>query len=812
MRSGNAALRRWATLSTAAWLMSVALAAAADPQLRSITPWGAQRGTEVEVTLRGARLADAQQVLCYSAGMEIVELRPVEKNANAAVARFRIADDCRLGQHGLRIRTATGVSNLMIFSVGALPVVEEAEPNNEFDAPQAIDWDRTVHGTIENEDVDYFVVEAKQGERLAVEIEGLRLGTFFFDPAVAILDANRFVLAAADDTPLVRQDAAVSLLVPEDGRYVIEVRESSYRGSGASKYRLHVGRFPRPLAVFPPGGKLGETVEVRWLGDVKGDWTEKVTLPGEPVDDFALLAADGGGVAPSANRFRLSSLGGVVESEPNAVPDEATAFEAPAALHGILAEPGDVDTFRFAAEKGQVYDVQVYARQLRSPIDAVLSIRQIGGGAVGSNDDNAGSPDSYLRFRAPADAEYALAVRDQLGNGGPHFVYRVELKPVEPGLTLALPERSQNLDTLAPVPQGNHMAVMVQAQRADFSGRVDVELADLPPGVEARVVPIRDGEASAPVLLTAAKDASLSGRLVGVKGRHQSENLRVEGGLLQQTSLVRGQNNRQLLQFDARRMAVAVTEATPFSIDLVPPKAPLVRNGSTKLRLTATRAEGFDGEIALEMLYNPAGLSASRTIKIAKGKNEAELPVTANNSARLGTWPIAVLGRATVGNGAVVVSTDLIDLEVAEPYFAVTLAPAAVEQGQPCQVVGSLEKKKDFEGTVRLELLGLPPNVSSEPQEVAADAAEVVFPVTTNDKSPPGHHKSLRCRTTVTVEGEPVVALAGSGEMRIRRPPPKKPAEPKAAKPAPKTPPAEKPLSRLEQLRREREQASQGKE
>ena len=53
-----------------------------------------------------------------------------------------------------------------------------------------------------NEDVDYYAVEAKKGQRLSVEVEGLRLGESFFDPSVAIMDTNRFVLAAADDTPL----------------------------------------------------------------------------------------------------------------------------------------------------------------------------------------------------------------------------------------------------------------------------------------------------------------------------------------------------------------------------------------------------------------------------------------------------------------------------------------------------------------------------------------------------------------------------------------------------------------------------------
>ena len=41
----------------------LAKAQAADPQLARTTPWGAQRGTEVDVALSGARLKDAQELL-----------------------------------------------------------------------------------------------------------------------------------------------------------------------------------------------------------------------------------------------------------------------------------------------------------------------------------------------------------------------------------------------------------------------------------------------------------------------------------------------------------------------------------------------------------------------------------------------------------------------------------------------------------------------------------------------------------------------------------------------------------------------------
>src|SRR5205807_4586051 len=187
-------------------------------------------------------------------------------------------------------RTESGVSELRTFWVGALPVVAEKEPNSDFASPQKIPRNVTVVGTIDYEDVDYFSVELKKGQRLSVEIEGMRLANTLFDPYVAILDRKRFELAASDDAPLLGQDAVASIVVPEDGSYVIQVRESAYGGNGACAYRLHVGTFPRPLAVVPAGGKFGDEVEVRFLGDPTGEMKQKVKLPATPVAKFGVFA------------------------------------------------------------------------------------------------------------------------------------------------------------------------------------------------------------------------------------------------------------------------------------------------------------------------------------------------------------------------------------------------------------------------------------------------------------------------------------------------------------------------------------------
>jgi len=812
------------TLPASRFLLSLAIlgatataAYAVEPSVSSLTPYGFQRGTEVELTLRGARLDDAQEIMLYEPGVTVSELKPA--NATTVKARLKVAPDCRLGIHALRVRSATGVSDLRTFSVGALPELSEKEPNSDFEKPQPVPLGATINGTVENEDLDYFVVEAKKGQRVVAELEGLRLGNTFFDPYVAILNEKRFELARSDDSPLLRQDSLCAIVAPEDGRYIVQVRESSYGGSGACKYRLHVGSFPRPLATLPSGGKPGETVEMRLLGDPAGERVEKVTLPSTPREDHPVFARDEHGIAPSPNRVRVQDLTNVLETEPNNDRSKATPFTAPAALGGVIAEEGDHDYFKFAAKKGQRYDIRVFARNvLRSPLDAVLYVYNSKGSRVASNDDS-GGPDSYTRFTAPADDDYLIMVRDHLRSGGPNYVYRIEVAPVAPTLTLGLPEKVRYVSTTLAVPKGNRMALLVSARRENFGGEVALDFKDLPAGVTAQAPAMAANRTDVPVLFTATPDAPLAGKLVDVVGRTTDPKLKVEGRLRQRTMLVRGQNNRDVWGHDADRMATVVTNPAPFSIEIVQPKAPLVRNGSMGLKVIAKRAEGFKAPIAVTMLYNPPGVGSSGSIRIAEDKNEAVIPLTANSSAEIRKWPIVVVGRASVGGGNMETASQMAELEVADRFFDLAFTKAAVEQGQTANVIVKITKKRDFEGDVQARLVGLPTGAKAEPLTFNKDTGEIVFHVTTEKNARVGRHRTLLCRAVATVAGEPVTHTLGTGELRIDKPlPPKVVAKKPAPKPVAKAPakkptePPKKRLSRLEMLRLEREKAKKAGE
>ena len=808
----------------------------ASPSLGGISPRGAQRGTEVDLILSGDRLSDAQEVLLYQPGLTVTRFEIV--NTNQLKAKIKIAPDARLGEYSVRVRTLTGISDLRTLYVGALPTLDEKEPNSDFTAPQKVPLNVTVHGVIENEDVDYFLVDAKKGDRISAEVEGIRLGLTLFDCYVSIMDSNRFDLAASDDSALLLQDPVASVVAPKDGTYVVQVRESSYGGNGACAYRLHVGTFPRPRMAYPAGGKAGDDLNLSFVGDVAGPIAQSIKLPPEPSDKLGLFAEQNGQVAPSPCFVRVSPFANVLESEPNN--DAKTATKAtgdlPLAFNGIIEKDKDADFFRFAGKKGQVLDIRVFGRALRSPLDPVLVVHNSDGGGLASNDDS-GSPDSYLRFTVPADGEYVFQVYDHLLRGSADAVYRVEIAPVKPTLQLSIPlvaNNSQERQTIV-VPRGNRFATLVRATRADFGGEVTVTADGLPEGVTQASENVQANLDVVPVVFEAAPTAKVSAKIIDLLGKPADANVKLKSEFVQLADLVVGNNAVPFYQAKVDKLAVAVVEEAPFKLQIVQPKVPLVQQGQMQLKVVAERKPGFTGPIHLRMLFDPPGVGSGQ-VDMPGDKNEAVIPLNASGGAQVRKWKIAVLGNSDMPGapapaagqpapapgsvpaaGPVWVSSQLAELEIAPPLVLGKIEMAATEQGKPAPVLCKLDQKTKFDGKAKLQLLGLPPNTTAGDVEISAADTQAVFNVNVDAKTPAGQHNQLACLLTVMKDGEPIVqTVSAGGVLRVDPPPPPKADEPKpAAAPQPvaaapaKAP--EKILSRLEKLRLEQAAKAGGK-
>lgn len=819
-------LRRPFNLTASAFILSTALPVlAAAPEFNAIQPRGGQRGTDVDVTFSGNRLADAEEIVSYNpTGIKALSFKA--ENPTTLKVKLHIEPGCQLGEQLFRVRTKSGISYARNFFVDQFPTVEEKEPNTLIEEAQPITTGVTIAGVAKNEDTDYYKIEAKKGERLSVEVEGIRLCTNFWDPYVAIIDSKKFELATRDDTPLGIQDPHASVIIPADGTYYIEVRDSSYAGNDGAQYRVHVGAFPRPTVVYPAGGKAGTEVEVTYLGDVGGPLKQKVAVPNTPGEVLPLFAQANNLSAPSPNFFRITSLDNVLEAEPNNNHAEAKVNAAPPALpmafNGIIEKPEDEDWFKFTAKKDQRFDLIVHARDIRSPLDPVLELFNKDGGGINGNDDNGASPDSKIgAWAVPEDGEYYLRVRDHLKRGGPDFVYRVEVAAPETGLNTYIARYDRNDSqqwVQTAIPRGNRHAIQVHVDRLGVGGDVGFDCKNLPPGVKMETEVIPGATAEHIMIFSAAADAPLSAALLNMTPKLADPKAApVPGRWMNNIEFIQGEpNNTPYVVSRQKAYAVAVAEEIPYTLDLVPPAVPIVQSGTMNLKVKAVRKEGFKAAITVRMLWSPPGISAPGTIAIPEGQSEADYQLTCTGDAPLNTWKIAVRGETDAGQGPIFCSSALTPITVAPPYFTMKMEMASAEQGKPAELFCKLEVKKPWQGKAKVTVYGLPAKTSTVEKEIGPEDKELRFPVTTAADSPVGKHQNLFCQAIIIENGMPIPHTIGQGGvLRIDPPPPAPPpavvakTEAPAAPPPPAAPAAPKPLSRLEQLRQQ--QAAAGK-
>jgi hypothetical protein len=676
------------------------------------------------------------------------------------------------------VRTKGGLSELRTFFVGPFPIAAETEPNNQFTNAQKVALNTTVTGVIASEDVDSFLVEAKKGQRLSAEVEGIRLGRSLFDSRLTLMDSNKTVLADSDDTWLGMQDPFLSVLVPHDGAYLIQLRDSTYGGNDNSHYRLHIGTFPRPAMIYPAGGKTNDELLLTCDSEATGLFTNKIKLPDSPRDKFGVFAELENLSAPTPNWIHISPFPNVLERSPNQDREHATPAEIapPLALNGVVSNKGEEDWFRFHAPKGVALEVNVYARRLRSPLDPILEILDSKGQAQASDDDGAGV-DSVLKFTPPESTNYFVHVRDTLGQGGRDFFYRIEIVPVTAQLTLKIPEVSRN-DTQSrqfiSVPRGNRFATLISAKRVNFGGELSFAVEGLPQGIALLAERMPANIDSMPLVFEAAADAPVTGKLLDLTATGTNENKAVIGKFRQEVELVQGPpNNVSYYSTSVDKLCVAVTKEAPFKIRVVEPQVPLVQGGSMRLEIVAEKAAGFDEPIEVKMIWNPPGISSQSEATIPKGATNVFYQLNAGGGAETRVWKIALLGRATVEGGELYVSTQPAKLEVAPPFVTGKIETLWVQPGKTAKLTVNLQQAKAFEGKAKIQLSGLPEKVTAPDREITKEDQEVVFYVAVDPKCSHGSHKNLFCSLEIRQNGQPIPhTIANGGILRIV--PPKK--------------------------------------
>jgi hypothetical protein len=300
---------------------------------------------------------------------------------------------------------------------------------------------------------------------------------------VAVRDAKGNEVAYADHFRF-SPDPALCFDAPEDGVYLLEIRDALYRGREDFIYRVTVGEVPFVTDIFPLGGRPGTPVKVSVAG-----WNLAqpglLLAPPANAEGIQPIPELNNGFAINSRLFAVDALPQITAAAPGGDGRHAQQIALPVVINGRIASPGDIDVFAFQCGAGQQIVAETYARRLYSQLDSWLKVTDAAGRQLAFNDDAADKgagllpfcADSYLTFTAPAKGTYYLHIGDSQQKGGPGYGYRLRISAPIHDFALRVTPSSVNGRTGANVP------VTVYALRKDgYSGAIDFALKDAPKG------------------------------------------------------------------------------------------------------------------------------------------------------------------------------------------------------------------------------------------------------------------------------------------------------------------------------------------
>jgi hypothetical protein len=429
--------------------------------------------------------------------------------AETVTLQVTVAPDAAPGERELRLATALGLTNPLLFRVGQLPefskkaarVATEIPPFQAAqlrnvqvprppEAPVSIALPATINGQIMPGGVDRYRFSAIKGRRLVVAAAARELMPYisdavpgWFQATLALYDAQGREVAYDDDYRF-HPDPVLYYEIPADGEYVLEIKDSIYRGREDFVYRIAAGELPFVTGIFPLGGKAGArtTVELKgWnLPSAKITQDLKNKTPG-----VYPVSVRGGEWTSNRVPFAVDTLAERLEREPNNQPKTSLSIKIPVIVNGRIDRPGDVDVVRFRGRGGEEIVAEVFARRLDSPLDSALKLTDSAGKQLAANDDvedkGAGllthQADSRIGFKLPKNGTYYVHLGDTQHKGGGEYAYRLRIGRPRPDFELRVVPASVNARPGSAVP------VTVYALRRDgFAGDIALRLKDAPPG------------------------------------------------------------------------------------------------------------------------------------------------------------------------------------------------------------------------------------------------------------------------------------------------------------------------------------------
>ena len=653
------------------------------PKPEKLTPNGIPRGRVTKIVVRGK---DLDQVTKVTASSPDVWVRLTAQTATHAELEVTAPPTVAAGVVQLTFEGTAGKAPPLALAIDRYPAIPEAGITDSARAAQAVSLPVTILGSIDRAgDVDYFRFEAKAGQAVGVQVVAAELGSKL-DAVLVLTDATGQVLAEGNTT--------LGFTIPKAGAYAVGIRDREFRGAADMTYRLQIGDVPVITGVFPLAVPRGQQTLVHLDGVNLGLLPLQQIMVTVPAD-----AAPGSRVAVPFLLRGEKPLGNasVMVGEFAAVvvdPVSGSELRVPGSADGILTKPGEGQAVRFAARKGKRLIVEVLARRAGSPVDPVLEIL-----------DAAGKPVPRATLRATAKTFVTFRDHDSAGTGirletwnelaiNDYLYVDGELLRI-----LALPKGPDDDAQFWQV-AGQRVGFLdtTPAHHAQNSPMYRVEIhapgRSFPPnGLPVFPLFFRNDDGGpgygkdSRVFFDAPADGVYQARVTDARG-------------------AAGPNH-----------AYHVTVRPPrpdFSVSFTPAAPSVWKGGAIPVSVTATRTDGFDGPIRIQLDGLPPGFSAPATFIEANQTTTAFALFAAADAKVPPDAKLKLKATATIDGQEIIREAAGGLPKTAEPGDIVTTTrqdAIVIRPGQETRLVVDVERRGDFKGRIPVEVRGMPHGV-----------------------------------------------------------------------------------------------------
>ena len=616
------------------------------PMIMSLSPNSAQIGQTSELTIQSRYdLSGTRRIWVSGEGVTAEPIHPelkegeTPKSTTSLKMKVTVSPDAQPGVREFRLSTVNGASTIGQMVIVRDPVVVETKDNNTRETASAATLPATMCGVIEkNEDVDFFKFTAEAAQTVCFHVRSQRLQDKIHDlqqhvdPILFLRNASGSTIASSDNHFF--GDPFICHTFSQAGDYYLEIRDVRYTGNKYWEYCIESNSRPFISNVHPLGVAAGQETRFELIGfnlpeQTQVTWTAPENESG--ARNVELPLSDG---VTNPVPVYITQLPTVLENGP----DQKVSL--PATINGRISAETEIDRYQFTANKGDKWTFEVKARRHGSALDPILRILDADGKSRGENDDfslyKRTFADSRLEnWTAPADGEYFIEIRDLHLRGGADFVYMIEVTKPEPYFELYL-----DTDKTQITPGGWGVLFANVVRKNGFSGGVQLHVDGLPEGVTASAGRVLPGKPTAGcIVFHAPEGIDVDMWNIDVWGTAEVP----MGDEQQPIELVSTATTYQEIyqpgggrgHWPVLTHTIATTEPGDIlSLSIDTNEVTLKPGESKKIEVSVKRAEGFEKNISLDVLFQHLNRAFADTLPpgVALDKKNSKIVLTAKDA------------------------------------------------------------------------------------------------------------------------------------------------------------------------------------